>query len=412
MTNAELIATLQSIIIESNEVPQDNIMSKEREGLLKKYGIDEIKQMKGDDQRYYVRIPDISYANGFKTIKAYTKEEIFTKLEQYDKDKDGDPHGKTFKEWFLIWKNRQEVGKKRDPKTIEKYRTQYERVFSGTKIESWYMSEIDAEDLESFILARYKEKKIPRKACKNINCMVRGMFKYAKIKRVVDEVTTEFVDWETIVAQCDDKKKDESWKAITEDDEAKFQKAIRSKFNRDPNSLVPYCAMFVQITGVRAGEGVAIKLSDIGPKSIAINKSEKFVRLKGKPPIYYIGDTKTKKHRDIPITEEVSAIIEEVLRIRQRCNLNSEFLFCRTGGITEWISTGQVRDWLKNNGCKCMQAMRATLSSKLKNNGVSPYVVSSLLGHSVRVNEINYSPNIISIEEKRMALSKKKQKTV
>ena len=406
-----MLVALENVIMKSNDVQQDSIMAK-RNGLLKKYGIDEIKQLKGDDNRFFVRVPDSSYASGYKTIKDKTKEGIFAKLEEYDKMKNGDGRGPTFKEWFLIWKERQSVGKKRDPKTIEKYRTEYERVFSKTEIEFWHMSEIDSDELERFILKRYQEKNIPRKACKNINCLVRGMFEYALIKRVVNNDITKHVDWEMIVAQCEDSKKDESWKIVSETDESRFETAVKEKIGREPDSLVPYCALFISMTGVRAGEGVAITLDAINDKFILIDKSEKTILNKGHKTTYYIGTTKNKKIRTIPMTDELYILIQQVMSIRERNKMDSNYLFCRKDGNTEWVSTPQVRDWLRRNDCKCMQAMRATLSAQLKKRGVSPYVVSSLLGHSVRVNTTNYSPNIISLDEKRAAMCIKSLKTV
>lgn len=410
MTQNELITALQNAIININDVQNKEDMKKQ--GLLEKYNIDEIKRLKGADNRFYVKIPDSSYSDGYKTIKGSSKEDVFTKLEKYDAGKEKESQNPSFKNWFYTWKERQSVQRKRDPKTIEKYQSQYERVFSGTKIENWVIDEIDSEVLESFLLERYKEVDLPRKACKNINCMIRGMFDYARIKRKVDSDITKNVDWAVIVDQCEDKKKDESWKTVTPIDKQKFSSAYSDKVNRDPSSLVPYCALFVTLTGVRSGEAVAITLDDISNNTISINKSEKTILHKGEKTTYYIGDTKNKKTRIIPLTDEVIALINKVMDIRRQYNFRSKYLFCRENGNTEWVSTPQVRDWLRRNGCKCMQAMRATLSAELKKNGISPYVVSSLLGHSVRVNATNYSPNVISIEEKREALRINNRKTV
>lgn len=406
-----MIEALQNVIINTDDVQQNEDMNKMK-GLLEKYGIKEIKQLKGDDKRFGIKIRDDRYADGFKSIKAKTKEEVFSKLEKYDREKDIENSSPTFKQWFSVWKERQSVGKKRDHGTIEKYRTDYARVFEGTDFEKRPIDEMESEEIENFMLERCKARKIPRKACSNINCIIRGMFKYAKIKRIVTENVCDFVDWEMIVAQCDEKVKDESWKAIDETDSKRFDMAVSEKISRDPDSLVPYCAMFVSLTGVRAGEAVAITLDNINEKYINIDTSEKTIQNKGQKTIYYIGPTKNKKKRTIPMTEDLALLINKVLEIRQRTNSDSKFLFCRKNGNTEWVSTPQVRDWLRRNNCKCMQAMRATLSAQLKKQGVSPYIVSSLLGHSVRVNAVNYSPNIISLEEKRAALSKNNRKTV
>ena len=63
---------------------------------------------------------------------------------------------------------------------------------------------------------------------------------------------------------------------------------------------------------------------------------------------------------------------------------------CRQIGITE----------------KGIHAYRKTVNSKLRCNGVSAVVASSLLGHSKQVNEQYYTFDITSIEDKVNIMSK------
>lgn len=58
-------------------------------------------------------------------------------------------------------------------------------------------------------------------------------------------------------------------------DENRFETAIKEKVDREPDSLVPYCVLFISMTGVRAGEGVAITLEAISNKYKIISLDEK-----------------------------------------------------------------------------------------------------------------------------------------
>jgi integrase len=53
---------------------------------------------------------------------------------------------------------------------------------------------------------------------------------------------------------------------------------------------------------------------------------------------------------------------------------------------------------------KSIHAMRRTLNSNLKCNGVSTTVAAALLGHTERVNEENYTYDVSSISEKRQMI--------
>ena len=53
------------------------------------------------------------------------------------------------------------------------------------------------------------------------------------------------------------------------------------------------------------------------------------------------------------------------------------------------------------SGIKSIHAIRRTVNSKMKCGGVSTTLASSLLGHSERVNEQNYTYDIAELEEKK-----------
>ena len=72
------------------------------------------------------------------------------------------------------------------------------------------------------------------------------------------------------------------------------------------------------------------------------------------------------------------------------------------------ITKSKISDTTRNitmsddfSGIKSIHAIRRTFNSHLKCNGVSTTIASSLLGHTERVNEQNYTYDVSELAEKK-----------
>ena len=156
-------------------------------------------------------------------------------------------------------------------------------------------------------------------------------------------------------------------------------------------------------TGMRVGELSGLKWEDINyeEQSITICRSEKYNRKKNE---FYISTTKNDKVRTFPLTSEIKDVLDRVKKEEiKRCFL-TEFVFSDVDGrvharkISECIRNMTMTKEFEHT--KSIHAIRRTLNSNLRSNGVPVTVAAALLGHTERVNEENYTYDVSSIHEK------------
>ena len=85
-----------------------------------------------------------------------------------------------------------------------------------------------------------------------------------------------------------------------------------------------------------------------------------------------------------------------------------EFVFMDESGR---VRAKKISNCIHNNtktkefsSIKSIHAVRRTINSNMRCNGVSATVAAAILGHSEKVNEMNYTYNMFSMDEKRKIL--------
>ena len=162
-------------------------------------------------------------------------------------------------------------------------------------------------------------------------------------------------------------------------------------------------------TGMRAAELCALKWADISKNAIHIHEQQLTKRGKGNTANYYADWTKDEKGvsrggRYYPITNNITAILNEIRAIQEEKNIKSEYVFCKLDG--DWIKIGSYHAWLRefmkridlpvtNN-----HAFRMSLNSNvLIPLGIPVTDRARLLGHSVDTNLQHYSFARIGVDE-------------
>lgn len=92
------------------------------------------------------------------------------------------------------------------------------------------------------------------------------------------------------------------------------------------------------------------------------------------------------------------------MKIQMENGIINEFVFSNSNGKI----TGQVISHCMRSKCqqigipeRGIHALRRTLNSKMRCDGVSATVAASLLGHTEQVNEVNYTYDITGLDSKR-----------
>lgn len=371
---------------------QEKIEMQKRKELLEKHPY---KIWEGKDGYWRTYIPD---GNGRKLIKKKEQKDIEKVVIKYWKTKSIS----LFSDRFLVWIDRQKKCGRTD-NTIDKYESDYKRFFHGDKIENMPIQEITEEDLSEFIKRILTQKEIPYRALKSMFGYMNGIFEKSKIDKLIVENPCKYVDLPLFRQYCTEKNP-KTAKERTVSNEQK--KVLINKIhlnNEKADNIARYAVELSVYTGMRVGELSGLKWEDVDfeNKILIIIHSEKYNRKTGE---YYISTTKNDKIRTFPITDEIKDVLERVKKCELINGWLSEFVFSDSNGR---VHTRRISCCARNmtmtkefDHTKSIHALRRTLNSNLRCNGVSSTVAASLLGHTKEVNENNYTYDITSIADK------------
>lgn len=362
----------------------------ERKRLLKKhpYAI-----TKGADGYYRTYLPK---GNGGRIqLKKKNESDLMDAVIEYWKNEQKN----SFKCRFEIWVERQKACGRSD-NTIYKYEADYRRCIEGDKFEEMDIRYISEEDISLFIKRLLERKEIPYRALKSLFGYMDGVFNKSVIDKVIKENPCKYVDLPIFKKYCVEPKKKTSEQRTVSNQEKKI---LLDKLDKN-NSPVRYAIEFSMFTGMRVGELAALRWSDIDYKNNVINvvNSEKMSR---KTKEYVISCTKNGKERKIPLTDDMILVLKKAKAYSVRNGFVSEFVFCDQNGN---IHAPRISDTMRNytmtkefEHTKSIHAIRRTLNSNMKCMGVPTVVASSILGHTEKVNEENYTYDISDMELRR-----------
>lgn len=362
-----------------------------KERILQKH---KYKIWQGSNGKWHTYISDP--VKGRRLINRSTREGVEQAIIDNEQKSD------SFKERYEVWIKRQEdCGV--SPNTVRRYRTDYNRFFAGETIEKMALKNIDSDFIEAFFIRQIKEKKIPYRSIQSIFGYTRGVFEKGIRDRIIKENPCDYVDYRLWKKHCsDEKKRPVERSIITEIEMDKFMDVLQKSIKQDPDYIPNYGVMLSFYTGMRVGELAALTWECISfkDKYILVNKSEK-INLNTKE--IYLDKTKTGKIRYVPLMDEAAELLKQVRKIQMKNGWSSEFVFANESGRVQAASiSGCIRRRCHTAGLgeKSISSMRKTFNSKLRCSGVSSVVAASILGHSPRVNEMNYTFDVSQMDYK------------
>lgn len=311
---------------------------------------------------------------------------------------------KTFKVRFSIWVDRQRDCA-RSENTILKYESDYRRFFKGYPIEEIDIRDIDEQILSKHILTVLKDKDIPWRAFKDIMGYVKGMFAKAVRDRLIPESPVDYLDIEIYRKYCYlPPVKTTKQRTLSERDTHQLILDIRNPKAHNVNMICCFAIEMALNTGMRVGELAALMWEDIifDEGFMVIRHSEKFNRATKESTITI---TKTGKERIFPLTDDIIDLLERIKSYEADHGWLGEFVFQDAEGrVTKSKISDATRNHTMSNeysGIKSIHAIRRTVNSRMRCNGVSATVASSLIGNSERVNDSNYTYDLSGLAEKK-----------
>lgn len=313
----------------------------------------------------------------------------------------------TFKSRFNIWVERQrDCG--RCENTILKYQSNYKRFFEGYPIENINIRDIDETILSKHIIQILSEKQIPWRAFTEIMGYVGGTFDKAVRDRVIKENPVEYLDLPIYRKYCYiPPVKTTKQRTLSENDIHTLIDKLHNPRAHNVNKMCCFAIELALYTGMRSGELAALKWDDVifDEGILLVRRAERFDRATKESQILLV---KNGKERIVPMIDEIKNLLFRIRTYESEKGYVSDYVFMDADGR---LTKSKISDTTRNltmsaefTGIKSIHAIRRTVNSKLRCNGVSATVASSLLGHTERVNEQNYTYDVTELAEKREAL--------
>lgn len=350
----------------------------------------------GKDGYWRTYIPKKS---GRKLIKKKNKEDLETVIIDYIESDKKD----TFKERFFIWVERQKICGRSD-NTVAKYESDYRRFFKGDEIEDMPLRQITDGKIAEYINRLLKRKDIPYRAFKVMIGYLNAVFEKSIKDKVVDDNPCKYIDVPIYRKGCKESKIKTAEERTLSVEERKTLLQKLSDTAKDCKSYIASYAVELSLfTGMRVGELAGLMWQDIDfqNRTITIQRSEKYNR---KTHEFYISGTKNNLVRVIPLTGDMEKILRKTMEEEKHLGFLGEFVFCNEDGrihtrmISQCVRTKTETKEFVNE--KSIHAIRRTLNSNLRCNGVPATVAAALLGHTEEVNEKNYTYDVSSMSKK------------
>lgn len=345
-----------------------------------------------------------------KLIKRTTKKQIEDAIIEFYKNLNSEKNEITFKDMFEQWKDVQKNLVASN--TINKYDCDYKRFFYGKDFENIKIKDITEEDISVFIAKTVREKKLCKKACKSLYGYINGVINSARVNKIIQNNPMEFVQAKQFYKWCEEIPKPIEKRIITDIEMKKLLDKLHENYKTKENYITVYAIEFASYTGMRVGEISALRWDSITQDYIIINKSEKYDRNNKE---FFIDKTKNGKDRIFPMTDEIKNLLYKLKKVEIKYGYLCEWVFANEHGR---IHARTISDCMTNKceqagiSIKSIHSLRRTLNSKMKCMGVSSTIAASLLGHTEEVNELNYTYDITTIEEKKNIFKQMSEKNI
>ena len=380
-------------IVDLDSLRQAKIMQLEQKvALVHNY---KISQLPDGRWKTYLPVP-----GGRKELRAKSKEVILSKILNFYINGATDPSNlenitfeKLFDEWLEYKRTITE-----SPNTIKRHMQHYNKyIGSNTEIVGARIGGIDFLSLQALCNSIVKDNNLTSKEWVNVKTILKGMFEYAYEKGYISSNPMDRVRIKVKFRQENRKT------GKTETFDSFERKMLMDWLNEKISENFHPGIFAIKINfflGLRVGELVALKWSDIEGENIHVVREE--YRDQETNRVYVVEHTKTHRDRFVPLIPDALAILHKIYR-HDNPQLD-DYIFAKDG---KRVTSRQIAYLLekyakeKNISVKSSHKIRKTFASRLDASGVPIDEIRTLLGHSNLETTMRYLYNPLTTEETR-----------
>lgn len=292
-----------------------------------------------------------------------------------------------FEEWI-----QRETKTNLSPRTIKKYRENYEKYLEGTVLDTTPIAKVTPEMVTEFFNGLIGDLKLTDKQYGNIIVIPNKLFSYATFKMITPQnpMTDAMINRRALVHTSVAKTSD---RVYYEEERKMFIDALMELIDEKPDLSDYYAILILWVLALRIGELTALKWSDIdySAKQIHIQRMESR-DANNKPDIldHCKGNSPTAE-RILDISDYELGLFAQICELNERYGFDSEFVFVgynyktgRVGRRTNKNIDSSIRRVCKRAGIpeKSAHDIRRTVASMLFSKGESLESIRMFLGHS------------------------------
>ena len=294
----------------------------------------------------------------------------------------------------------------RSPETIRSDRSSFSR-FITPELQNMKISDVTGDYLQKYTLDIVKRLNLSVEAFNKYKGILNLIFKYALAEKLIAHNPVDAIINTNYYDKCAVSDYRPEDKIFSSQEILLLQSEIRQQMEKSIYNgyhFNGFTGLLAIETGMRAGELMSLKWSDISDGTIWIHSQQLCTRNEGKRVYTLANWTKNEKHsrkrrtmgRYFPVTDKIQEILDDIHEAQHNLGIKSEFVLCRSDG--NWNNSESYEKWLCKTARKLNfritnnHALRMSLNSNVFIPlGIPVTERARMLGHSVSTNENYYS---------------------
>lgn len=360
-----------------NEMTRKNILSKHP------YAITET--VRKGKTCYVTYVYDETKHKNRRQISAYTLENLENKIIEAYKDENTLTFEKVAYEYMLFFK------KMCKDTTFSRSMRDYNKFVLDSDIKEKDITKISRNDLKKYFQTQIKKHKLKDKAYQNCRCLINKIFAYAMDENYIS--VNPMIGLSVSKSDIDKPKKKTREELVFTNKERDLLREYIKHDTANYFNSAPYAILLSFQLGLRVGELIALKWTDIEKNTIHIQRQEttfdiydaKLKKIKGSEHKIVEYTKTTAGDRILPLSPEAIKILDDVKEWNKENNLNSEYIF--VNAESHYYNRQRINERLyvycEKTGIikKSTHKIRRSVISNLLDNMVNKVSVRDFAGH-------------------------------